>query len=236
VPRAGSRTLVESPASPDIVVFDEVLDHVGGFGECRGAIASFLRLLLQPTTTVSHYPSHTTPSTGSGTAVKKGAHWFVLQYHLTIGVANALAHEVTRLHRSEAVFHSRKHHAYVLGKATDTKSFEAVVMQHLRMSGVYWAMTAEHLMDRDLVGRELGEVARAELVAWVCGCHDAASGGYSGNTGHDPHLLYTLSAVQILAMQDMLHLVDRAGVLRFVKVQCNSNACDNSHQLPPFEA
>lgn len=33
-------------------------------------------------------------------------------------------------------------------------------------------------------------------------------GGFSGNIGHDPHLLYTLSAVQILVMYNSLQIVD----------------------------
>lgn len=35
-----------------------------------------------------------------------------------------------------------------------------------------------------------------------------AAGGFGGNTGHDPHMLYTLSAVQILALYGKLHLLD----------------------------
>ncbi len=90
-------------------------------------------------------------------------------------------------------------------------------MQHLRMSGVYWAITAEHLMGRDLVGKELGSKDKEEeLMQWIMGCYDASSGGFSGNTGHDAHLLYTLSAVQILAMQDQLHRLDKERVLGYV--------------------
>ncbi len=38
------------------------------------------------------------------------------------------------------------------------------------------------------------------------------AGGFSGNVGHDPHLLYTLSAVQILVMFDSLDKIDTAKV------------------------
>lgn len=34
------------------------------------------------------------------------------------------------------------------------------------------------------------------------------SGGFSGNTGHDQHILYTLSAVQVLALFDKLNVLD----------------------------
>lgn len=34
------------------------------------------------------------------------------------------------------------------------------------------------------------------------------AGGFSGNTGHDQHILYTLSAVQVLALFDKLNVLD----------------------------
>lgn len=34
------------------------------------------------------------------------------------------------------------------------------------------------------------------------------TGGFGGNIGHDPHLLYTLSAVQILALFDRISVLD----------------------------
>jgi len=43
-----------------------------------------------------------------------------------------------------------------------------------------------------------------DIVDWVFRCYDSKTGGFSGNEDHDPHLLYTLSALQILAMFDSL--------------------------------
>lgn len=34
------------------------------------------------------------------------------------------------------------------------------------------------------------------------------AGGFGGNIGHDPHILYTLSAVQALALFDKLNVLD----------------------------
>jgi len=34
------------------------------------------------------------------------------------------------------------------------------------------------------------------------------AGGFAGNIGHDPHMLYTLSAVQVLALFDKLNVLD----------------------------
>ena len=38
----------------------------------------------------------------------------------------------------------------------------------------------------------------------MCGC----AGGFGGNVGHDPHVLYTLSAVQVLCLFDRLDALD----------------------------
>jgi len=46
------------------------------------------------------------------------------------------------------------------------------------------------------------------------------TGGFGGNVGHDPHLLYTLSAVQILAMYDALGAVDTEKI-----VSCEFSLC-----------
>lgn len=34
------------------------------------------------------------------------------------------------------------------------------------------------------------------------------TGGFAGNIGHDPHILYTLSAVQVLALFNKLDVLD----------------------------
>ena len=34
------------------------------------------------------------------------------------------------------------------------------------------------------------------------------AGGFGGNIGHDPHILYTLSAVQVLALFDKVDVLD----------------------------
>lgn len=42
------------------------------------------------------------------------------------------------------------------------------------------------------------------VVSSVLGC----AGGFGGNIGHDPHLLYTLSAIQVLALFDKIDVLD----------------------------
>ncbi|XP_019055247.1 PREDICTED: geranylgeranyl transferase type-2 subunit beta 1-like isoform X3 [Nelumbo nucifera] len=94
-----------------------------------------------------------------------------------------------------------KHAQYILSVEKRKDDFESVVMEHLRMNGAYWGLTT-----LDLLGK-LETVDKDEIVSWVMSCQHE-SGGFGGNVGHDPHILYTLSAVQVLALLDKLDVLD----------------------------
>ncbi len=109
-----------------------------------------------------------------------------------------------------AAFHRDAHAKFVLSLDSQTDTFEYYVGEHLRMSGVYWGLMAMDLMQK------LHEMPLANIVDWVLQCQDKATGGFSGNVGHDVHLLYTLSALQILALCDALDRIDAEKVSRYV--------------------
>jgi hypothetical protein len=67
---------------------------------------------------------------------------------------------------------------------------EYCMTEYLRMSGIYWGLTAI-----ELIGN-LERMNKQEVLDFIKVCQDD-SGGISASTGHDPHLLYTLSAVQV---------------------------------------
>jgi len=111
----------------------------------------------------------------------------------------------------ELSFLPEKHEAYIKKVSSDRSSFEYVVSQHLRMSGVYWGLTAMCLLGKDLHT----EMDAAGIVEWVLSCqHDC--GGFGGNNDHDPHMLYTLSALQILALCGSLDLLDKDKVASYI--------------------
>ncbi|KAH8073931.1 prenyltransferase [Aureococcus anophagefferens] len=89
----------------------------------------------------------------------------------------------------EAVFHDEKHASYLVAVSKNTEAIEFVLTEYMRMSGVYWGLTAMALLGRD-VHKEMDGDA---VVAWVLRCQHPC-GGFGGGEGHDPHLLYTLSA------------------------------------------
>lgn len=73
------------------------------------------------------------------------------------------------------------------------------------MSGVYWGLTALHLLGR------ADALDGPAIIDWVLACQ-CPCGGWGGSERHDPHLLYTLSALQILALHDRLADIDADAV------------------------
>ena len=67
--------------------------------------------------------------------------------------------------------------------------------EHLRLNGLYWGLTALHLLGHS------DALPRNEILNFVFSClHE--NGGFGAAPGHDAHMLYTVSAVQIIATLD----------------------------------
>ncbi|KAG1738960.1 rab geranylgeranyltransferase [Suillus lakei] len=94
------------------------------------------------------------------------------------------------------------HVAYIraLGNSKDELSYH--LSAHLRMNAVYWGLTALFVMGhQDALDRD-------EMIDFVMSCWDEEAGAFGAHPDHDAHLLSTLSAVQILLMQNALNRVD----------------------------
>ncbi|KAI9827589.1 MAG: hypothetical protein M1826_006251 [Phylliscum demangeonii] len=97
-----------------------------------------------------------------------------------------------------------KHVKYIQELDTHQHELDYWYTEHLRLSGLYWALTALHLLDH------ADALPRDGIIAFVLSCQHA-SGGFGAAPGHDPHMLYTVSAIQILATIDALHVLDEKG-------------------------
>lgn len=84
------------------------------------------------------------------------------------------------------------------------------------MSGMYWGLTA-----LDLMGK-LDSTRTDEILEFIAQCQSEC-GGISACIGHDPHMLYTLSAVQILCMFDALDVINVDKVVDYVKKRQQSD-------------
>ena len=80
-------------------------------------------------------------------------------------------------------------------------------MAHLRLNGIYWGTTALHLLGKPL--------EKAKVIEQVMSCYK--NGPFSGHKDHDPHLLTTLSGIQVLYMYDALDLIDAEFTMQYLK-------------------
>jgi geranylgeranyl transferase type-2 subunit beta len=76
--------------------------------------------------------------------------------------------------------------------------------EHLRLNGVYWGLTTLHLLGHP------DALPRDKTIEFVIACQNK-NGGFGAAPGHDSHMLYTVSAVQLLATLEALDVLDDRG-------------------------
>lgn len=96
------------------------------------------------------------------------------------------------------------HVRYVQGLDSKKDELDYWLTEHLRLNGVYWGLTAIHLLGKP------NALPRQETLDFVLSCQHP-NGGFGAAPGHDAHMLSTVSAVQILAMIDALDELDSRG-------------------------
>ena len=103
-----------------------------------------------------------------------------------------------------------KHVKFLLATANN-RGFEWIISEYLRMSGIYWSLTALCLLDSEHL------LPKEELLTFVKSCLHK-SGGFSAAPGHYPSIIYTLSAIQILKIFDVLdNFEEKETVVKFIK-------------------
>ncbi|KAI0566207.1 Rab geranylgeranyltransferase beta subunit [Gracilaria domingensis] len=60
---------------------------------------------------------------------------------------------------------------------------------------------------------KLDVLPKQPILDYVMSCYHPEVGAFAGNSDQDPHLLYTLSALQVLAIYDRLDLVDAEHIM-----------------------
>ncbi|KAI4132703.1 MAG: hypothetical protein LQ347_002485 [Umbilicaria vellea] len=105
---------------------------------------------------------------------------------------------------AELKLHIEKHVRYIQSLDTRKDELEYWLTEHLRLNGVYWGLTALHLLGHPEA------LPRDETIEFVLSCqHD--NGGFGAAPGHDAHMLYTVSAIQILATVDAIGDLETRG-------------------------
>lgn len=102
-----------------------------------------------------------------------------------------------------------KHAEYIKAYEEKKEDYEYVMTEYLRVSGIYWGLTAMALMNK------LDVMNQPEVLEFVQSCQHSC-GGFGASVNHDPHLLYTLSSLQILCLYDKLDIIDKDKAASFI--------------------
>lgn len=94
-------------------------------------------------------------------------------------------------------------------KLKNPESIEYWMTEHLRLNGIYWGLTGVEVLGR------LSTMDRDLTLSFLKSCLKPG-GGFGGNVQHDPHLLYTLSAIQILCVFDALETIDLTETAKWI--------------------
>ncbi|KAB5551332.1 prenyltransferase and squalene oxidase [Coniochaeta sp. 2T2.1] len=96
------------------------------------------------------------------------------------------------------------HVKYVQSLDTKVDEYGYWMTQHLRLNGLYWGLVALHLLGHPEA------LPRDETIKFVLSCQKD-NGGFAPAPTHHAHMLYTVSAVQILAMVDGFDELEKHG-------------------------
>ncbi|OAA53958.1 rab beta subunit [Niveomyces insectorum RCEF 264] len=96
------------------------------------------------------------------------------------------------------------HAKYIQGLNSRQDEYDYWLTEHLRLNGLYWGLASLFFINKPDV------LARDQTIEFVLSCQ-CENGGFAAAPGHDAHMLYTVSAVQILAMVDALDMLDTRG-------------------------
>ncbi|KAF9317815.1 hypothetical protein BG003_000281 [Podila horticola] len=102
-----------------------------------------------------------------------------------------------------------QHIKYIKELDTKKNDLEYWLTEHLRVNGLYWGTTALHLLGHPEA------LDQDQIVEYLVNCqHD--NGGFGGHIDHDPHILSTLSAVQVLITYDRLDAINVDRVVDYI--------------------
>ncbi|WWC88852.1 uncharacterized protein L201_003767 [Kwoniella dendrophila CBS 6074] len=88
---------------------------------------------------------------------------------------------------------------------------------HLRLNGIYWGLTASHIMGQP------SALDKEGVIEYVLSCWDGESGTFGPHPGHDGHILATLSGIQIMLMQDAIDRINVESITQFLLERINDD-------------
>lgn len=126
----------------------------------------------------------------------------------------------------DPVLAKEAHVKYIQSLDTKKDELSYWLTEHLRLNGLYWGLTALHLLGRQ------DALPRKDTIDFVLSCQHG-NGGFGAAPGHDAHMLSTVSAVQILAMVDGFDELEHRGVGKDKVGKCELYGSPEIDMAPP---
>ncbi|GMM28350.1 Rab geranylgeranyltransferase [Martiniozyma asiatica (nom. inval.)] len=121
---------------------------------------------------------------------------------------------------------SSKHVSYIHDLFRHPAYLEHYMADHLKMNALYWGIIALHVLNEPLPSEE--------VITFVLSCYDSKSGGFCPAPKHDPHMLSTLSAIQLLKLYDSLAVLSSDQKKKIVEYIKSMQLPDGSFQGDSF--
>ena len=107
---------------------------------------------------------------------------------------------------------TQKHIDFLANYETNKNTkYDYAFSESLRLNGIYWAITALDIMNSS------DRKEKTKVLDFLKECYHPDCGGFGPFPQHDPHLLFTLSAVQIATMYDATDVLDIPLIISYVK-------------------
>ncbi|KAG0028933.1 hypothetical protein BGZ81_004284 [Podila clonocystis] len=102
-----------------------------------------------------------------------------------------------------------RHRKFVQDLDKKKNTLEYWLTEHLRVDGMNWSLNTLHLLGHpDALDKE-------KIVEYLVQCQHH-NGGFGGHIDHDPHLVPTLSAIQVLITYDRLDTINVDKVVDYI--------------------
>lgn len=105
------------------------------------------------------------------------------------------------------VFRRDLHIRYIQSLEQNNSELKYLLTSHLRINGLYWGILCLHLLNK--------KPSKEEIIPRILKCLND-DGGFGADKDHDSHILFTLSAIQILVLYNALDEINTPKTRDFV--------------------
>ncbi|KAG9396640.1 Prenyltransferase-like [Carpediemonas membranifera] len=126
-----------------------------------------------------------------------------------------------------------KHRRFIVGFSGSSDSLQHSLSDYLRINGIYWSLCGLSLMDPEYIRSDFNE---EEIISFTLACRNG-TGGFGGFPGFDASLVYTLSAIQVLALYDALDRIEdvEKTVSWIASLQHENGSFQGDHHFPDVD-